>query len=165
MKMKKHALSILFILTTLYLFCGEPVDSYLLVNNSEDDIFITYDLKDIIGHNNGIIPFFKDDVLISNIYIIHYYPFAIKKSIPKSNFYDIGIFFIRPNYEITPKDIFHSLVEEFIVYDIKGNIIMTIDDIDEESFTIFGSGARELIIYITQETIENGRRKYGERKQ
>jgi hypothetical protein len=88
--------------------------------------------------------------------------------------------------ELTGKEIFDLLVDKFIIYDMFGNIIMTLDDITEDSFsTSFVEGHIEIYtedyyntsryrligndsnlrekpygIFITPEIIKEGRTKY-----
>jgi hypothetical protein len=88
--------------------------------------------------------------------------------------------------QLTGKEIFDLLVEEFIIYDMFGNIIMTLDDITENSFTtgfvedyieiytedFYNTGRYRFIgnnqnlgfspygLFITQEIIDEGRLKY-----
>jgi hypothetical protein len=53
--------------------------------------------------------------------------------------------------------IFRTIVEDFIIYDFYGNVIMTIEDINENTLK---QGGAISTIAITPEMAENGRRKY-----
>jgi hypothetical protein len=72
------------------------------------------------------------------------------------------LFILDPNYnygvwnEIPNIVIFRNVVEDFFVYDMNGNIILTMDDVED----YLGIGPMPEWIFITQEVVETGRRKY-----
>ncbi|MDR2942258.1 MAG: hypothetical protein LBV17_06685 [Treponema sp.] len=61
--------------------------------------------------------------------------------------------------------VFHSFLEIFTIYDMDDNVIMTLDDIDENSFehSKMGDGNFSSTIYMTQERVEAGRKKHAGR--
>jgi hypothetical protein len=66
-------------------------------------------------------------------------------------------------------DVFHYLVEVFIIYDAEGNVVMTLEDVTEESLTIiklapdYSTSSFHIKIVITPEIIRAGREKYAGR--
>jgi hypothetical protein len=74
----------------------------------------------------------------------------------------------QTNISVTALEIFQRVIKAFIVYDSKGNIVLTMDDINENTFITFGDMATEYnfidhIIKINPDIVEAGRRKYAGR--
>jgi hypothetical protein len=60
---------------------------------------------------------------------------------------------------------FQRILNNFIVYDAEGNIILTMDDINENTFITYEVINIEYVIKITPDIVEAGRMKYAGRKE
>jgi hypothetical protein len=161
MEKNKYVFAIIFILTVHSLFGFSFLeDKYRIVNNSSTDIMVTAIPKDSVNREG--IDFIKDGITISKIRLTTFLT-SNKHLVSKDKINECSIFDMLPNYEIAASDIFRYLLKEFVVYDIEGYIIMTMNDITEEIFT--RSERRMFSICITQEMVEAGRRKYAGRKE
>jgi hypothetical protein len=75
------------------------------------------------------------------------------------------IFFPPP---FPPKEMVEIVIKELILHDLEGNIVLTLDDIQEEHFEYIDTHLEDKLspcIIITPEMVQAGREKYGESRQ
>jgi hypothetical protein len=121
---------------------GERGDDYMIVNNSDENIIITFKINEILKQGQNRFLYENDFHYISGIHFD-----IINEIIPYRNSYFGGVRnlkyrvlirrYLIIDYKYTNLsgvDLFDYIVDEFIVYDMFGNIIMTLDDITEDHF-------------------------------
>jgi hypothetical protein len=161
-----------------------PKDEYIFFNESNYPIIVNVTYKDIV-HEGAVINYYENNKFINNIHIGYIGNFN-KDIIPSKE--KSTIFLTEPYYYIVfnqekysymfgtpeeerlylpgnneenvlpPTTVFHCLIQEFTVCDIEGNLIMTLDDITDSSFTIIDEYNK--LIILTQEIVETGKQKY-----
>jgi hypothetical protein len=158
-----------------------PYDKYGLVNETGSDILLTLKLKDIAGQEGGgfkKIKYYRDNSYITTLEL-SFHSVYNKEPIPPASSYPHlwGFFQIERNLHLfTPPeeipeaipyiDVFHYLIEFFIIYDAEGNVVMTLNDVTEESLTITkmaphaSNSSVQIKIVITPEIVRAGREKY-----
>jgi hypothetical protein len=151
----------------------------MVINESGSDILLTTKLKDIADMHQRI-KYCRDNIYITTLELSWsavYNKDLIPPSYPERALFTIeqDLHLFTPPEEIPEAipyiDIFHYLVEVFIIYDAEGNVVMTLDDVTEDSLTInkmapdFSTSSVQIKIVITPETVEAGRRKYAGRKE
>ncbi|MDR1325238.1 MAG: hypothetical protein LBK00_04295 [Treponema sp.] len=170
---------------TSFLFASRWYYEYLIKNETEEDIFFIARLSNIVKEkeyaeyihhyedgredhfwllpplrllvkdiNQRVLPY--TDMLYRTIIISIYPPLLL--------FNDEDNEFIF----IDGYDIMHTFFDEFIVYDGDSNIILTMDDLQRGvSFRPFDETLEikyAVVLRVTEEMVESGRRKYAGRK-
>jgi hypothetical protein len=183
--MKKRCI-ILFLVIFLIkstLYAAVPSIHYSIINISGTDIRYTLKFKPFseplrVCYNNeyynpndtairDILGYYSPD---NNYFYIGSHSDANRKLLA-GNFndrinYDYFLI-VEPPKKITTSGIFLSLVDEFFVYDVDDNIVMTINDINDNSFQNYipiddwdGFILADFCLVITQEKISEGRKRY-----
>jgi len=190
MKLKLYIFFILFLCCLSSLFpSGQRIDKYYVVNKSDENIKVTV-LYNEVMKQTGVIDYYENGHYLgkiritggyardlinyelpyfsgwinnrSNVFWNYISPIELYPGVRRENIND----YIRvPDYEI-----FQLLLEQFIIRDMENNIIMTLDDISEDSFRIVKNhyappleNSREEDIFgliITREILEEGRERY-----
>jgi hypothetical protein len=171
MKLIRYAVHFILLFNGYILFgMSNPSNLFLIWNKSDAPIKLTIQFKHFPDGNPISIDYYENNIFITTIKMFSRWD-DYKRMI-----YNVGrpyllICEFDPNEVIGSNlghyiNLFHFLVEKFIIYDDKDCIIMTLNDITEAIFTFsdggdyYGNGYYTTNIYITQETIETGRRKY-----
>jgi hypothetical protein len=168
--MKKIYFFLFFGVINLYLFCAPQREEYCYVdNNTNSELFLSLTYVDDFIHleqgrqyelpiyeNGDQIGFFDPLKLNSNTQRIKKVTYVLRTTSDWSG--DIFRFYreIDPTNRLSHLTLFRNLVEDFLVYDSAGNVIMTIEDINENTL----KGDYVSMISITPEMAENGRGKY-----
>jgi hypothetical protein len=143
---------------------GPTTESYLIRNDSNETIYFIVSCTDEL-HIFSEIPYFENGILID--FIKMYVPIETNTMyIVEPNNFEKIVEVIK-NTSIGMLDKFHRLFDGFAVCDSEGNLIMTIEDISENSFSVRGDimniyAMTRYDLHITQEMVEVGRQKYAE---
>jgi hypothetical protein len=173
-------LILLLLFSASYLFAFSwPEDRYMVVNESGSNVLLIAKLKDISDMHRKI-KYCRDHIYITTLILSWYTDYnkdLIPPSYPERSLFKIeqDLHLFTPPEEIPEAipyiDVFRYLLEVFIIYDAEGNVVMTLDDVTEDSLTInklapdFSTSSVHIKIVITPETVEAGRRKYAGRKE
>jgi hypothetical protein len=151
--------------TPCLLFGWSPTrEIYVIQNDSNETLFYAVSSLDELGIFYEI-PYFEDGIFIDIIKIYRPPPPNDDRRRVSANNSRILVEVIK-NINIGKLEKFYRLFDTFFVYDSEGNIIMTIEDIDDNSFLIkFGDTENNYsmtgyYLHITQEMVEAGRKKY-----
>jgi hypothetical protein len=167
---RKIVLSLtLFLIVAVLFGRGLALIEYSIKNESNVIIMITTIPN--VSIQQGRTSYYKNDIEFRGISIGGYAKYT-KRVIPCKSY--TSILALNPileqteyfdgemkitEYNILNKDIVQYFFEGLFIYDSNGNIIMTREDIDGNSFT----DGNHPTLYITQEMVEAGRRKYAGR--
>jgi len=179
---------VIFAVLVLNAFCvfslSPATDQYYIVNASDSPVYMTirfkYSERDGMNFCTGFgflinFDYYEDNIFITGIHgercreVNKRYLFPnglipfLALDFPIVSF---PIFSLRANTVLASNlqhyvGLFHYLLEEFTIYDEESHVIMTMDDITEDSFTFQENINSYLImLYITPELIKNGRQRH-----
>ena len=167
-------LTMMFNAQTLFGF-SPPNDRYFIWNKSNDPIYITSRIRqnnfehiDFAHVTSFSFTFYLNDIYITNIKSINIFQVERRKFFPSDNnnifdprySYPVITFLSNLDLALDPRQyshLFHYIFEELIIYDHEGYIIITLDDINTDSFTVDKSF---ITLRITQEVVDMGRKRH-----
>ncbi|GHU77793.1 hypothetical protein FACS189462_0620 [Spirochaetia bacterium] len=159
--MKKHffAIYLFIVINTIASGLSYYRDWFSIENTSDENLTFTEIRQDGITSSVDI---YRNGVFVSTIMNLRVHESIKFPLVPKG---EIIIMTCHVNITIKPIEKFHGAIKEFFVYDSDGNIILTIEDINEDFFTTSGDMTNEYnhidhILRITPEMVEAGRKKY-----
>jgi phage antirepressor YoqD-like protein len=154
--------------TPCLLFSWSPTtEIYVIQNDSNETLFYSVSSLDELDKFSEVL-YFEDGILVDKIQIFGP-PTKDNRRRVSANGFSMLVEVIK-NINIGRLQKFNRLFDTFIVYDSEGYIIMTKEDIDDNSFSIeFGDIVNSYTmtgyyLHITQEMVEVGRQKYAERE-
>jgi hypothetical protein len=155
--LKKLFLFVLGFVITAPIFSSGGIQFWIaLSNNSDTELLLTVRLKEGVGPYWTDVNCYDDGTFVGKVTIIQSFPFEkhILKIYPEDQGWSIITYhFFDP---IAPIIIFRNVIEDVVVYDLEGNVIMTKEDIENELV----DADRKHDIHITNETVNAGRIKY-----
>jgi hypothetical protein len=166
---RKKYIIIVFLFCNFQIFAtSQRQEACVVVNKTNSELFLTItyfdDIVGISGMTSKEIPVYEDGVSLK---IWGHQSPRIKKasyvlrSIPDMHGENVIFSMWERRGEgkkLTHLQIFHRLVEDIIVYDFYGNVIMTINDINENTLKSENDGFRSLIEVTPDITKEGGER-------
>jgi hypothetical protein len=156
------------------LFSGILLYEYIIINESNENIFLTMIANADFRENGGVISDkYTDD--FGSIAIRPYGADCIKRCFTRGTHVSWNrILTIAPilttqegklmYIAIDGAHLIKSCYETFIMYDADDNIIMTIEDLNENSFVEY-KYKYGLALTVTQEMVEAGRKRHGTRNE
>jgi hypothetical protein len=153
-----YLLVICILFVGFFLFAGNNERSFGITNNSDAELLCTIVPKEGVNDPKRI-ECYENGILLGDIRVYRVYSFE-RRLLERRNWDEADpLFVLKSDYEwneIPRIVIFRNVIANFFVYDMKGNIIMTIDDVED----YLGIGPWPDWIFITQEMVEMGRKKY-----
>jgi hypothetical protein len=143
-----------------------PDDHYFIWNQSNEPIYITSYFKRTDGEILINIDYFVDERFITKITGGDIEETYRNKRHPREDMWNsFRLISFNANRILASNfnlyvELFHYLIEDFIIYDKDGHIIIKKDDITIDNFTFKDySDWCSIMLIITQDMIEEGRRK------
>jgi hypothetical protein len=141
-----------------FLFAGNNERSFGITNNSDEELLCTMVPKEGVNDPRWI-ECYENGIFLGDIRVYRVYSFK-RRLLERHNWDEADpLFVLRSDYvwnEIPKIVIFRNVIEDFFLYDMNGNIIMTMDDVED----YLGIGLMPDWIFISQEAVETGRKKY-----